>query len=209
MNNNERSQAQIDASRANGALSTGPTTQAGRQASNRSRITHGFRSNTLTLSNEDKEQYDQHLDAYLAKYQPQDKVQEDLVGLAASSMWNYMRLSSVEVCLLEMDLADAVAELEERNQEDYVDEAGRLALAFKKSAGDRALELVIRYKTTAERSFHRAIKTLDQALKSRKTEEPKLNVPKSAVPTREFTPKPTIALVSQPEPRPQAPLEAA
>jgi hypothetical protein len=124
-------------------------------------------------------------------------------------MWNYMRLSSVEVCLLEMDLADAVAELEERNQEDYVDEAGRLALAFKKSAGDRALELVIRYKTTAERSFHRAIKTLDQALKTRKTEEPKLNVPKSAVPTREFTPKPTIALVSQPEPRPQAPLEAA
>ncbi len=200
----ERSQSQIDASRANGAKSQGPVTAEGLENSKRSRLTHGFRSSTLTLSIEEKEEYDAHLAAYLKKYAPQDKIEEDLVGLAASSMWNYMRLCSVEVALLEYELINVNEWIESKNEE--VDEAGRLARAFRRSAGNRALDLVIRYKATAERSFHRAIKILDQALKTRKTDEPK---PKSPNRTPEPASKLEIVPANQPQPRPQAPPEAA
>jgi hypothetical protein len=165
----ERSQPQIDASRANGAKSQGPTSPEGLERSSKNRLTHGFRSSTLTLSIEDKEEYDAHLAAYLKKYAPQDKTEEDLVGLAASSMWNYMRLSSVEVALLEHELENVDEWLERKHMS--AEESERLALAFKRSADSRALELVLRYKTTAERSFHRAIKALDQIVKARKPKQ--------------------------------------
>jgi hypothetical protein len=198
----ERSQPQIDASRANGAKSQGPTSPEGLERSSKNRLTHGFRSSTLTLSIEDKEEYDAHLAAYLKKYAPQDKTEEDLVGLAASSMWNYMRLSSVEVALLEHELENVDEWLERKHMS--AEESERLALAFKRSAGSRALELVLRYKTTAERSFHRAIKALDQIVKARK---PKQST--SAIRTQETAPKLEIVPANRPEPRPQAPPEAA
>jgi hypothetical protein len=161
-----RSQAQIAASRANGAQSKGPVTEEGKAIVSMNRMTHGFRSNSIILSNEDHVAYDQHLDAYLTRYNPIDKTEEDLVGLLASSMWQIMRNNSIELSLFELEIAGVVADAEAKYE--GMDEYGLLALAFKKSAGDNALELLRRYKSTAERAYHRA---LHQALQQLKGDE--------------------------------------
>ncbi len=79
--------------------------------------------------------------------------------------WQFMRFNSVEVALLNLEMMD----IEEA--EDF-DESRRLALAFKKSSGDRALEVLHRYKTTAERAYHRALAALEKMRKERPAEPP-------------------------------------
>jgi hypothetical protein len=169
-NKKPRTEAQIAASRANGAKSNGPITPEGKIVSCWNRMTHGFRSNAITLVSEDANAYDRHLDAYLARYTPIDKTEEDLVGLLASSMWQVMRNNSIEVALFELEITGVNEEIE--GGYEHMDQYGRLALAFKKSAGDNALELLRRYKTTSERAYHRALQAIEDIQKNRKPANP-------------------------------------
>ena len=162
--------AQLIASRTNGAKSKGPITPAGKSRISSNRMTHGFRSNSITLANEDHQAYDRHLDAYLLRYTPIDKPEEDLVGLLASNMWQIMRNNSIEVALFELEISGVVTDIE--GEFETMDQYGLLALAFKKSAGDNALEVLRRYKSTAERAYHRAFQALEQIQKDRKPNQP-------------------------------------
>ena len=129
--NQSRTDAQNTASRANGAKSQGPTTPAGKAKIKLNRMTHGFRSQHICLTKEDNIAYTEHLDAYLGVYSPINKVEQDLVGLLASSMWQLMRYNSVEVALC--DLEDGSLDTEEIYDEWLgMNEYARLALAFKK-----------------------------------------------------------------------------
>ena len=160
-----RTAAQLTASRANGALSQGPVTLAGKTKISTNRMVHGFRSNSIALNNEESAAYDDHLDKYLARYAPIDKMEEDLVGLLASNMWQVMRNNSIEVALFNLAISDTDSQIKGVFAD--MDEYGRLALAFQKSAGDNALELLRRYKSTSERSYHRALQALEQIQKNR------------------------------------------
>jgi uncharacterized protein YecA (UPF0149 family) len=84
--------------------------------------------------------------------------------------WQLMRFNSVEVALLDLEMMDIEAEV--LRDFDAMDEWGRLALAFKKSSGDRALEVLRRYKTTAERAYHRSLAVLEKMRKERPAEPP-------------------------------------
>ena len=129
MSKSPRSAAQTAASRLNGARSLGPITDPGKCKISKNRMTHGFRSGAITLNNEDRQAYDAHLDAYLRRYQPADKVEEDLVGLLASSMWLIMRNNSVELALLELEIAGIDDDI--HGKYEAMDQYGRLALASK------------------------------------------------------------------------------
>ena len=117
-----RSDAQIDASRTNGA----------NPKASHNRVTHGFRSSSIPLSTEDRPAYDHQLQSYLDRYNPIDQVEEDLVGLLASNMWDVKRLKSIETALFDLAMLDADEEI----HKDFtkMDEWGRLALAFKNSS---------------------------------------------------------------------------
>ena len=168
-----RTAAQIAASRSNGAKSKGPVTPEGKGIVCHNRMVHGFRSNSIALTTEDSTVYDAHLDAYLARYAPIDKTEEDLVGLLASSMWQIMRNNSIEVALFELEISGLTESAEfEGCEYAFMDEYGRLALAFKKSAGDNALELLRRYKSTAERAYHRALQAIEDVQRNRKLPPP-------------------------------------
>jgi hypothetical protein len=216
-----RTEAQIAASRANGAKSNGPTTPEGKIVSCWNRMTHGFRSNAITLVSEDAQAYDSHLDAYLARYTPIDKTEEDLVGLLASSMWQVMRNNSIEVALFEIEITGVNEEI--KGEFEHMDQYGRLALAFKKSAGDNALELLRRYKTTAERAYHRALQAIEEIQKNRKPANPpakseateekgaaeKLSTvrtqenPKALNPNDNQDVRPNLVILPNPSPNPQ------
>ena len=164
--------AQLIAARTNGAKSKGPVTAQGKSRLCQNRMVHGFRSNSITLVNEDRDAYDRHLDAYLSRYTPIDKTEEDLVGLLASNMWQIMRNNSIEISLFELEMAAVQHKI--NGHYEGLDQYGLLALAFKKSAGDNALELLRRYKSTAERAYHRAFQALEQIQKDR---QPKQTAP--------------------------------
>ena len=166
----QTSPAQAAAARTNGAKSSGPTSPEGQLTARSNRITHGFRSTTMALVNENPDGYAEHLDAYLARYSPIDKLELDLVGLLATNMWQVMRINSIEVALFDLEI---------NNNEDHinrhyenVDEYGRIALAFKNSAGNNALEVLRRYKSTAERAYHRALQTIEKLHRNRPQNNP-------------------------------------
>ena len=149
--------------------------------------------------NEDKVAYDAHLNAYLARYSPVDKLEADLVGHLAYSMWQIMRNNSIEVALFDIETSTIDVQVHENFEK--IDQYGRLALAFKKSAGDNAFELIRRYKTSAERSYHRALKALEELLGQR-TPVPVEAAPEASVRTPEPTPrKKHIACGSNPSPK--------
>src|SRR5882724_1665015 len=134
-NTQPRSAAQAAASRLNGAKSHGPTSPEGKSTVSSTRMVHGFRSaNFITLSTEDHDVYDAHLDAYLARYAPIDKVEQDLVGLLASQMWQLMRNNSIEVALFEIEISGVAFHIEGKFED--MDQYGILALAFKKSRSE-------------------------------------------------------------------------
>ena len=182
---NERSSAQAEASRTNGSKSQGPITIEGKSKVSRNRTTHGFRSSSITLNDEDKPAYDAHFTAYLARYTPADQVEEDLVGLLASSMWQLMRFTSMEAALFDLE----VARLDRRIDDILpgLDQWGRLALAFRKSAGDNAFETLRRYKASVERAYHRAFQALEEIERTRQSSQPAPDPPEinPAVQTRE------------------------
>jgi len=206
-NTHPRTPAQIEASRANGAKSHGATTPEGKAATCGKRMTHGFRSNCITLSTEDQNAYDDHLDAYLARYTPADKTEQDLVGLLAANMWQIMRNNSIEVALFELEISGVAFHIEGKFED--MDQYGILALAFKKFAGDNAFELPRRYRTTAERAYHRAFQALEQIQKDRKSQPPAPPEILSAVQTREPAIDHALNNTPQPEPLPTLSKEEA
>jgi hypothetical protein len=82
-------------------------------------------------------------------------------------MWQIMRNNSIEVALFELEISGVVTDIE--GEFETMDQYGLLALAFKKSAGDNALEVLRRYKSTAERAYHRAFQALEQIQKDRQS----------------------------------------
>ena len=210
-----RSDAQTAASRANGSKSLGPTSPEGKAKVSHNRVTHGFRSSSIPLSTEDRPAYDHQLQSYLDRYNPLDQVEEDLVGLLAANMWNVKRLNSIESALFDL----AILEADEEIHKDFtkMDEWGRLALAFRKSAGENAFELLRRYKSTAERAYHRALKAIEQLTKDRpkpglqpqeiettiRTQAEPKETPKSPEPPPTELRKRQLAVVPSPTLRPE------
>jgi len=170
LKNSTRTPAQAEASRLNGAKSKGPTSTTGQTTAKSNRMVHGFRANLIGLATENYTALDEHIDRYKARYTPIDQVEDDLVGLLATNMWQLMRINSVEVALFEIEMAG----IDDQVSRDYdnVDEYGRLALAFKKSAGENVFELLRRYKSTTERAYHRSLEALEKIRKERPTPPP-------------------------------------
>ena len=191
--------AKAEQSRINGSKSHGPVTPEGKAISSGNRMTHGFRSHCVVLATEDKDQYNAHLDSYLAQYAPENKVEEDLVGLLASSMWQLMRNNAVEVALLDIELSTIDNDIKGKFKN--IDEYGRLAFAFKKSAGNNALELLRRYKATAERTYHKTLQALEHIQKNRKAVRKE---PQQTAAVRTWKHPDTSG--NSPQPKPQIPL---
>jgi hypothetical protein len=96
---------QIEANRRNALKSTGPRTEAGKQASRCNAVRHGLTAETVIGAFEDAEDYKAFEAAVIADYDAQSAVERELVLRLASVLWRLRRATTMETGLFEIQVA--------------------------------------------------------------------------------------------------------
>src|SRR6516162_7118264 len=91
------SAAQIAASRINGALSHGPTSETGKTTSSLNALKTGLTGRTVLLPSEDAALYEAHLAQFQQRYQPVGDQELALVQSLADTEWRLARIPSLEM----------------------------------------------------------------------------------------------------------------
>lgn len=139
--------AQIFANQQNSQHSTGPKTDSGKAASCKNNLKYGLTGSSFTvLDFEDQEEYDNVLCGLRFEHQPSTMTESILVENMAQSYWLRKRaLYLQEECCTDEELS-----LDEQQ---------------------RQLALFIRYQTTHDRAFHRALNNLLKLRAERRKQE--------------------------------------
>src|SRR5438874_9028069 len=93
---------QIEANRRNALKSTGPKTEAGKQASRCNAVRHGLTAETVIGALEDREDYKAFEAAITADYDAQSAVERELVLRLASLLWRLRRATMMETGLFDI-----------------------------------------------------------------------------------------------------------
>ena len=93
---------QIEANRRNALKSTGPKTEAGKQASRCNAVRHGLTAETVLSALEDAEDYKAFEAAITADYDAQSAVERELVLRLASILWRLRRATTMETGLFQI-----------------------------------------------------------------------------------------------------------
>jgi hypothetical protein len=96
------SQQKIDSNRANGHLSNGPVTDAGKQISSQNAVKHGFTGKTLRISAEEKESYDAHVAGFTAHHQPAGAPELTLCQELADLHWSLNQIFVQQVNTIDL-----------------------------------------------------------------------------------------------------------
>jgi hypothetical protein len=91
------SAAQAAASRVNGALSHGPTSEEGKATSSLNALKTGLTGRTVLLPSEDAALYEAHLAQFRERYQPVGEQELALVQSLADAHWRLARIPSLEM----------------------------------------------------------------------------------------------------------------
>jgi hypothetical protein len=84
------------ANRANARKSTGPRTQAGKEASRRNSLVHGLSAEVLLLDHEDPAEFEGLRDALVADYAPASVLECEFVDRLVSIVWRMRRVPVLE-----------------------------------------------------------------------------------------------------------------
>lgn len=151
------------ANRANAQHSTGPTSTAGKLASSRNSLQHGLASGRVIVAGEDPSQFEALLHDLIAEHQPATPTEELLVQEMAESFWLTQRAL--------------------RLQNECFTDTG---------VDEKRLALFLRYQTTHDRAFYKALTALLKIQKQRARDFKLGFVSQSAM-----QPAPEIGFVSQ------------
>lgn len=92
---------QFEANRRNARMSTGPTSDEGKQRSRCNAVRHGLTAETVIGALEDAEDYKAFEAAIIADYDAQSAVERELVLRLASLLWRLRRATAIETGLFE------------------------------------------------------------------------------------------------------------
>jgi len=158
------SRVRIRSSRANGALSRGPTTPEGKLRSTGNRCTHGLYSSRIVLKNESQEEYDAFLQKYIDSMHPQDSLELIATRQMAAASWCIRRLQATETSMLN----NAMNSLDPAIQ----DPMDRIAQAFSLLIQDSAFLLIPRLESRYSRQFYNARESIFASRKRARTPIP-------------------------------------
>ena len=91
--------AQAAASRINGALSHGPTSESGKATSSLNALKTGLTGRTVLLPSEDAALYEAHLAQFRQRYQPVGDQELALVQSLADTHWRIARIPALEMAI--------------------------------------------------------------------------------------------------------------
>jgi hypothetical protein len=148
--------AQLEANRANARLSTGPRTEAGKSASSRNAVKHGFLATVLPAEQQD---YRDLLDDLVVDLQPASLIQRLIVEEVALA---YIRLRRIH--------AAEMVQMEPRNVRCETWNGKEREIEIERTSGqspqdllrDKQAHLVLRYETTIERHIQRCLTRLKE-----------------------------------------------
>jgi hypothetical protein len=150
--------AQILANRENSTHSTGPVTPAGKTIASGNSRKHGLTSKHTVLPGEDPAEYDALRESIIKQYAPANETERTLTEEVASGSWRLARARRHETAILKKLIG-----------ENCVDADAAYAELFMEKP--KELERLLRYVTTIERSYYRALNKLEKLQKERKKEE--------------------------------------
>ena len=139
----------VQSSKANGALSKGPSTPAGKQRSSLNALRHGLCAKCIVLDHESRENFLTLLQQHVDRFQPANEVEFGMIEEMCASYWRQRRAWAIETALLDKQIA---LQPEGSN-------AGRMAAAFDHLAAAPTLPLLHRYETRLHTMYQRALRT--------------------------------------------------
>ncbi len=222
-----RSDAQIEASRINGAKSQGPITPEGKQISSQNAVKHGLSARTVVLCNEDHALFEQLEQDYIDSLQPCTVLELHLVQHVAVAEWRVRRAWSIETGI--NDISILQHRLQDDREHPRLDEDYRIALTQKRVEPDiapvqRATARLERARSRALAEFHRLVKIRPagaqpiqitrpdvsttgrdpaQYLQPRNEPKPEPASPPQTLPKQESRPEPEPCIVFPDYPKPE------
>ena len=153
-----RSEAQIQASRINGAKSRGPITAQGKKNSSLNGLKYGLTARTVVLCNEDHSLFEKLQKRYMDSLQPTSPLELELIDRMVAAQWRMKRLWTVGTALADADMILNRQKDEAENPQ--LDQDFRLSLAQKRVSNDLTpMQLTeARFERSHDRSlnqFHR------------------------------------------------------
>lgn len=147
------SAARVAANRLNAQRSTGPRTEEGKHRVSRNAVTHGLTAQTICLAEESSQAFYTLRRHMLEDLNPSGEIQCQLAEQIIAARWRLMRLWETETGLYDEAL-----------QAGSSDESltSRRTRAFRKLAGDGALDKLHRYETRLARDYDRALRRLKE-----------------------------------------------
>ncbi|MBV9266658.1 MAG: hypothetical protein JO061_10865 [Acidobacteriaceae bacterium] len=139
----------------------GPTSEEGKKRSSLNATRHGCRSLQRILPGESEEDYEELWQEWLEEYTPQSKFDLRLIEAAVNCAWRLRRadkaLEDVERGMLAFDCAQGPDESKDALQwnDEYV----------------KRLQLMQRYRTTAENSFNKASRAVELQCERKKAQK--------------------------------------
>jgi hypothetical protein len=135
-------------------------------------LRHGLTAKALVLTNESMAKFDELLQHYITKFQPADDVEMDLVDDMVAARWRIRRIWTLKTAALDLQMDNQEEEIKKTFTN--IDQPTRAVVAFNALANnEKSLQLLLRYETTYNRMYHRAMKTLLELQKDRiRHEEP-------------------------------------
>jgi hypothetical protein len=135
------SAAQVAASRANGALSHGPTSDEGKATSSLNALKTGLTGRTVLLPSEDAALYEAHLARFREQYQPVGDQELALVQSLTDTHWRIARIPSLEAgiyALGRLEFAELFPEQEEGIRKQLVE--AEIYLAYQRQFANLSIQ---------------------------------------------------------------------
>ena len=170
----QRSAAQIEAARLNGAKSRGPATPEGKSISSQNAIRHGLLSKMAVIEGESETSFQDLAASLRQAFAPPDGLDFDeheniLLDTMVLSAWRRLRAVAMESAALTLEMKS--------QQENYPDDpstADNATATFHAFTGLTAntpsFDLILRYETRHTRTYERAAKALRDHRRARQAE---------------------------------------
>jgi hypothetical protein len=152
--------------RQNGGQAAGTKTPEGIKKSSMNAQRHGLTGKALVLTNESHAQYKALEADYVARFQPADGVEMDLVDDMVTARWRLRRIWIMQTAAFDLKMDQMEAEIAEKFTS--IDQPTRTVVAFSSMANnEKSIQLLLRYETTYNRMYNRALKLLQELQNNR------------------------------------------